>query len=105
MPTTDALGNRCDRKLRLHIRRLHHLAFDPYQTLRCTQQVFGPIGVSGVAAHCLPNVSRRKSRAWGLVADQSFADLGAADVGIRNAPVAATVHVTFGRGVRFTTDV
>ena len=34
-----------DRKLRLHVRRLHHLAFDPYDTIRCTQKAFGPIGI------------------------------------------------------------
>lgn len=45
MPTTDVLGHQCDRKLRLHVRRLHHLAFDPFETLRCTQRVFGPVGI------------------------------------------------------------
>lgn len=45
MATLDPFGNDCDRKLRIHIRRMHHQSYDWYHGLRCAQQVFGSIGV------------------------------------------------------------
>lgn len=45
MPTTDILGNRCDRLLRIHIRRISAVPYDVVQALRYAQRVYGPCGI------------------------------------------------------------
>lgn len=45
MPTTDLFGNRCDRLLRIHIRRISVVTYDVIQALRYAQRVYGPCGI------------------------------------------------------------